>query len=72
MKVFDLNEVMSHEAEANYYQEQLDVDIEARWAEFVCYCEEYKMDNILKKKEAWHKLSSLWAISCFPCSVSIY
>ena len=56
MKVFDLNEVMSHESEANYYQEQLDVDIEARWSEFVAYCEEYKMENILKKREAWNKL----------------
>ena len=56
MKVFDLNEVMSHEAEANYYQDQLDVDIESRWSEFVCYCEEYKMENILKKKEAWHSM----------------
>ncbi len=54
MKVFDLNEVMTHESEATYYQDQLDVEIEARWAEFICYCEEYKMDNILKKKEAWH------------------
>ena len=41
-------------SEATYYQDQLDVEIEARWAEFVCLCEEYKMDNILKKKEAWH------------------
>jgi 5'-3' exonuclease len=56
MTVFNLNEVMSHESEATYYQEQLDVDIEARWSEFVCLCEEYKMENILKKKEAWHTL----------------
>ena len=56
MKVFNLNEVMSHESEATYYQDQLDVDIEARWSEFVCYCEEYKMENILKKKEAWHSM----------------
>ena len=56
MTVFNLNEVMSHESEATYYQDQLDVDIEARWSEFVCYCEEYKMENILKKKESWHSM----------------
>jgi len=56
MKVFDLDEVMSHAAERNYYQEQLDVDIDPRWAEFVAYCEEYELVNVLKKKEAWHSL----------------
>ena len=56
MTVFNLQEVMHHESEATYYQDQLDVDIEARWPEFVCLCEEYKMENILKKKEAWHSM----------------
>ena len=56
MKVFYLNEVMSHESEKSYYQDQLDVTIDSRWSEFVCYCEEYKMENILKKKEAWHSM----------------
>ena len=56
MKVFDLREVMYHDSEKNYYQDQLDVTIDSRWSEFVCYCEEYKMENILKKKEAWHTL----------------
>ena len=56
MKVFDLDEVMSHKAEADYYQEQLDVHVEPRFSEFVALCEEYKMDNILKKREAWNKL----------------
>lgn len=56
MKVFDLDEVMSHEDECEYYQEQLDNKIEPRWAEFVCYCEEYELANILKKKDQWHNL----------------
>lgn len=56
MEVFDLNEVMSHTAEMNYYQEQLDVTIKPRWAEFVVQCEENEHVNILKKKEAWHSL----------------
>lgn len=56
MKVFDLNEVMSHDTEKEYYQDQLDVTIDSRWSEFVCYCEEYKMENILKKKDQWHNM----------------
>ena len=56
MKVFNLHEVMSHDSEKEYYQEQLDVVVEPRWSEFVAYCEEYKMENILKKREAWNKL----------------
>jgi len=56
MKVFDLDEVMSHDDERNYYQEQLDVTIEPRWAEFIVHCEENEHGNILKKKEAWHSL----------------
>ena len=56
MKVFDLNEVMSHDSEKEYYQQQLDVVVEPRWSEFVAYCEEYDMKNILKKREEWNKL----------------
>ena len=54
MLVFDLNEVMSHTSEREYYQQQLDVEVEPRWSEFIMYCEEYKMATILKKKETWH------------------
>lgn len=56
MKVFDLDEVMSHEEERNYYQEQLDVVIEPRWADFIAHCEENEHVNILKKKESWHSI----------------
>jgi 5'-3' exonuclease len=54
MTVFNLNEVMSHESEATYYQEQLDVDVEDDWSMFVHECEELELTNILKKKEQWH------------------
>ena len=54
MTVFNLNEVMSHDDEVAYYQQQLDVVVEPRWSEFIMYCEEYDMKNILKKKDAWH------------------
>ena len=56
MKVFDLNEVMSHTAEAEYYQEQLDVEVEDDWSLFVHECEELNLTNILNKKEQWHSL----------------
>jgi 5'-3' exonuclease len=67
MKVFNLDEVMSHTAEANYYQEQLDVDVEYAWSEFVYECEELELINIIKKKEDWystfilsHRLTSMF------------
>lgn len=56
MAVFDLREVMYHDDEVAYYQQQLDVVVEPRWSEFIMYCEEYDMKNILKKKEAWHSM----------------
>ena len=56
MKVFDLNEVMSHTEEAEYYQDQLDVEVSDDWPLFVNECEELKLDGILKKKDAWHSL----------------
>ena len=56
MTVFDLREVMHHETEREYYQQQLDNVEIIRWAEFVTYCKEYELNNILKKKELWHSL----------------
>jgi len=56
MKVFDLNEVMSHTSECEYYQQQLDVKVDPRWSEFVEYCTEYELNNILKKKDQWHNI----------------
>jgi DNA polymerase-1 len=56
MKVFDLNEIMSHTEEAEYYQEQLDVEVTDDWATFVYECEQLELTNILKKKESWHSL----------------
>lgn len=56
MTVFDLQEVMHHETEREYYQQQLDNVEIIRWAEFVTYCKEYELNNILKKKELWHSL----------------
>jgi len=56
MKVFDLREVMSHDKEKNYYQDQLDVSIEVDWSSFVAECEERDFKNILKKKEQWYSL----------------
>ena len=56
MKVFDLNEIMSHNSEREYYQRQLDVKVEPCWSEFVTYCEDYEFNNILKKKDQWHNI----------------
>jgi len=56
MKVFDLNEVMSHTEEAEYYQEQLDVEVGDDWSLFVHECEELNLTNVLNKKEQWHSL----------------
>jgi|13_taG_2_1085334.scaffolds.fasta_scaffold02304_8 DNA polymerase-1 len=56
MKVFDLREVMSHDKEKEYYQDQLDVSIEVDWSSFVAECEERDFKNILKKKEQWYSL----------------
>lgn len=56
MTVFNLQEVMHHETEREYYQQQLDNVEIIRWAEFVTYCKEYELNNILKKKELWHSL----------------
>lgn len=56
MTVFNLQEVMHHETEREYYQQQLDNVEIIRWAEFITYCEEYELNNILKKKELWHSL----------------
>ena len=67
MTVFNLCEVMTHKAEADYYQEQLDVDIDYAWSEFLYECEELELNNILKKKEDWystfilsHRLTSMF------------
>lgn len=54
MKVFDLHEVMLHDSEKSYYQEQLDVKVEPEWSNFVAECEERDFKNILKKKEQWY------------------
>lgn len=54
MTVFNLNEIMFHDSEKAYYQQQLDVKVDPRWSEFVTYCEEYELNNILKKKDQWH------------------
>ncbi len=58
---------MTHKAEADYYQEQLDVDIDYAWSEFLYECEELELNNILKKKEDWystfilsHRLTSMF------------
>tara|TARA_R110001632_G_scaffold27515_2_gene73851 strand:+ start:112 stop:981 length:870 start_codon:yes stop_codon:yes gene_type:complete len=56
MTVFDLREVMHHDSEKEYYQEQLDVEVVDDWPKFVYECEQLKLDNILKKKESWHSL----------------
>jgi len=68
MTVFNLCEVMTHKAEADYYQEQLDVDIDYAWSEFLYECEELELNNILKKKEDWystfilsHRLTSMFS-----------
>ena len=54
MKVFDLREVMQHDSEKSYYQEQLDVKAAPEWSNFVAECEERDFKNILKKKEQWY------------------
>jgi len=56
MTVFNLNEIMCHDSEKAYYQQQLDVKVDPRWSEFVAYCEEYELNNILKKKDQWHNI----------------
>ena len=56
MKVFDLREVMYHKAEADYYQNQLDIKVDIEWSTFLNVCEERDFKNILKKKDQWHTL----------------
>lgn len=56
MTVFNLNEIMCHDSEKAYYQQQLDVKVDPRWSEFVAYSEEYELNNILKKKDQWHNI----------------
>ena len=56
MKVFDLREVMHHKAEADYYQNQLDIKVDIEWSTFLNVCEERDFKNILKKKDQWHTL----------------
>jgi len=54
MKVFDLREVMFHDSEKTYYQDQLDREEKPNWSNFVSECEERDFKNILKKKEQWY------------------
>ncbi|MDB4430314.1 hypothetical protein N9273_00675, partial [bacterium] len=54
MTVFDLREVMHHDSEKEYYQQQLDVSIEPQWSQFVDLCKSNELENILKKKDQWH------------------
>lgn len=54
MKVFNLSEVMFHDSEKTYYQDQLDKKEEPNWSNFVSECEERDFKNILKKKEQWY------------------
>ena len=56
MKLFDLNEVMSHDSECQYYSSQLEVKPTIDWSSFVEECESREFKNILKKKEQWHSL----------------
>tara|TARA_S200002703_G_scaffold9244_2_gene9145 strand:+ start:7247 stop:8116 length:870 start_codon:yes stop_codon:yes gene_type:complete len=56
LTVFDLNEVMSHTTECDYYKQQIDKSIDTRWSQFIEYCEEYELNNILKKKDQWHNI----------------
>ncbi|MDB4395985.1 hypothetical protein N9Z65_00035 [bacterium] len=56
LKVFDLREVMHHDSEKEYYQRQLDVNIEPNWSEFIKQCEQNELSNILKKKDQWHNI----------------
>ena len=54
MKVFDLNEVMSHESECLYYSKQLQADTTTDWSYFIDMCNQRNFTNILKRKEVWH------------------
>lgn len=54
MKVFDLREVMYHQDERDYYQDQLDKPVTTDWGYFVEECTKRNFVNILKKKEVWH------------------
>lgn len=54
MKVFDLREVMLHDSEKSYYQEQIDLKVEPEWSNFVAECEKRDFKNILNKKEQWY------------------
>lgn len=56
LKVFDLREVMHHDSEKEYYQRQLDVNIEPNWSEFIKQCEQNELSNILKKRDQWHNI----------------
>ena len=56
LEVFDLRAVMYHDSEKEYYQRQLDVNIEPNWSEFIKLCEQNELSNILKKKDQWHNI----------------
>ena len=54
--IFCLDKYESLPDEKEYYREQLEVEIEANYKEFIDYCKEYSFERILSKKENWYNL----------------
>jgi len=55
-KLFNLGKVMTMEEECMYYQEQLDMPVQANWTGFIEECTARNFNSILKKKESWYSL----------------
>lgn len=55
-KLFDLGKVMTMEEECTYYQEQLDMPVQANWTAFIEECTARNFNSILKKKDSWYSL----------------